>query len=102
MSVTLQVLYPVGDGTRFDHDYYTETHLTLVRHTFGAQLERVVASRIGGTPDGDAPEYHVIATLYFVDRPSLDAALKVADPVIDDIAQFTDTTPVMQVGETVG
>ena len=102
MPVTLQVLYPVGDGTRFDHDYYHASHLPMVRRYFGSNLERTLVTRISATAGGGEPAHHLIATLVFPDQAAFDAAMAVAGPVVADIATFTDTTPVMQVGEIVG
>ena len=35
MTATLQVLYPTGDGTTFDYDYYTATHFGIVETQLG-------------------------------------------------------------------
>lgn len=99
MSISLQVLYPVGDGTSFDHDYYTKTHLPLVDRHFGPHLERTLVTRISAAAGGGSAAYHVIATLVFLDRAAFDAAMAAAQPVLDDIPKFTDTTPEMQVGD---
>ncbi len=101
MSVTLQVLYPVADGTRFDHDYYTGTHLPLVAEHFGPHLHSTLVTRVTASAPGAPPEYHAIATLVFHDQGAFDAAMAVAEPVLSDIPKFTDTTPQMQVGSLV-
>ncbi|MCR9149465.1 MAG: EthD family reductase [Rhodobacteraceae bacterium] len=102
MAMTLQVIYPIAEGTRFDYDYYLETHLPLVSEHMGAHLQGATASRgvAGGAPDSPAPNY-VIATLRFADEAALTAALAVAGPVIADIPNFTDTVPQMTVGEVI-
>ena len=52
MPMTLQVLYPVGDGISFDHDYYLNTHLPLVGEHMGEHLAGASASKgLAGGPD---------------------------------------------------
>ena len=99
MTLTLQVVYPAAPGTRFDHDYYRDTHLPLVDVHMGAHLSGATASR--GLSDSEAAPFHAIATLHFADKSALDAALAVAGPVLDDIPKFTDAVPQMLVGEVI-
>ena len=43
MPVSLQVLYPVGEGTHFDHDYYANKHFEIVDNCAGEHIQsRVV------------------------------------------------------------
>ena len=52
MSVSLQVIYPIGTETHFDFDYYVGTHLPLVGEHMGSHIERtVVTIGIAGGPD---------------------------------------------------
>ena len=102
MSISLQVVYPVGDNTRFDHGYYRETHLPLVGEHMGAHIESTLVTKgIAGGPDTPAP-FHAIATIVFADSAALEAALAVAGPVLADIPNFTDSRPQMLIGEVLG
>lgn len=99
MTVSLQVLYPISDGSKFDFDYYTKKHFPLVATHMGAHTENVTASRgLAGGPDVP-PAYHAVATLTFVDMPALQAALAVAGPVLADIPNFTNSAPQMLIGQ---
>jgi uncharacterized protein (TIGR02118 family) len=101
MAVSLQVLYPVGDNTNFDHDYYTGTHLPLVGEHMGEHIESTSASKgLAGGPDVPAG-YHVVATMTFAGMDNLQAALGVAGPVLADIPNFTNTEPQMLIGEVI-
>jgi len=102
MAVTLQVLYPVGDDTTFDHAYYATTHMDLVDQHMGAHIASVQASKgLAGGPDVPAP-FHAIATIIFSDQEAMDAAMQVAGPVMADIANFTNIQPQILIGEIYG
>ena len=102
MSVSLQVIYPVGAGTRFDHEYYTGTHLPMVGSTWGEHLvSTLVTKGLAGGPE-TPPAFHAVATLLFRDQAALDAAMAKAGPLLDDIPNFTDSKPHMLIGEVVG
>jgi len=99
MAVTLQVLYPVGDGTTFDHAYYASTHMGLVGDHMGAHITSAQASKgLAGGPDTPAP-FHAIATITFADQDAMGAAMKAAGPVMADIPNFTNVQPQILIGE---
>ena len=101
MPMTLQVLYPVGDGITFDHDYYVNTHLPMVGEHMGAHLSGASASKgLAGGPDTPSG-FHVIATLTFADQAALNAGMAKAGPVVADIANFYTGAAQMMIGETV-
>ncbi|WP_417525280.1 EthD family reductase [Marinovum sp.] len=102
MALTLQVIYPATDGTRFDMDYYTDTHMPLVGEHMGAHIDEVLVTGglAGGGPGAPSP-YYAVATMTFANLDALDAALAAAPPVVADIANFTDTEPQMMVGQVI-
>ena len=61
----------------------------------------VVTKGIAGGPDVLA-SYYAIATLVFEDKSALDGALSKIDKLIADKANFTNTKPIMLIGEVVG
>ena len=101
MSVSLQVLYPVGDNTQFDYDYYTTTHIPLVGEHMGAHIDSTSISK--GLAGGlDVPAgFHAVATMIFTSMDNLQAALGVAGPVLADIPNFTNSEPKMLIGEVI-
>ncbi|MCP4818508.1 MAG: EthD family reductase [Shimia sp.] len=103
MPVSLQVLYPVGEGTTFDHDYYASTHMGLVAEHMGPHISSAQASKGlgGGGPDVPAP-YHAIATITFANQAAMDAAMAAAGPVMGDIPNFTNVQPTVMIGEVLG
>lgn len=103
MPLTLQVAYPTDNDTKFDHDYYSTTHMALVAEHMGPHLTGASASKgLGGPGPGTPTPFHAIATLTFADQAAMDAAMAAAGPVIADIPNFTDSPPHMMVGEVIG
>jgi len=101
MALSLQVIYPVGDGTTFDHDYYATNHMAIVNEHMGPHIDHVTISKgLAGGPD-TPPGFHAIATMIFADQGGLDAALAAAGPALKDIPNFTNSQPQMLVGEVI-
>jgi uncharacterized protein (TIGR02118 family) len=102
MANSVQVLYPNAEGTSFDHDYYAATHLKMVADAWGDLLDRVVVTRgVAGGPDVP-PGFHAIATLVFKSADAMQEGMGKAQPLLDDIPNFTNTTPQMLIGEVIG
>jgi uncharacterized protein (TIGR02118 family) len=102
MPVSLQVIYPVGDGTHFDHDYYVATHLPLVGEHMGPHIDSTLVTKgLAGGPDTPAG-FHAVATIVFADQDAMNAAMAKAGPVLADLPNFTNVQPAMLIGEVVG
>jgi len=102
MSHSLQVLYPITKSTNFNYDYYFGKRMAIVGENLGEYMESsVVTKGIASGPDVSAP-YYAIATLMFKDKSALDGALSRIDKPVADIANFTNTKPIMLIGEVVG
>lgn len=99
MSLSLQVIYPVADGTNFDYDYYFSTHMPLVGETIGEHVESsLVTKGIAGGP-GVPAGFYIIATLVFADQGAMDAAMANIGTAVGDIPNFTNTEPAILIGE---
>lgn len=94
------VLYPARDGAKFDHDYYNDHHIPLVKEAFtrtGLNDVQVLTGLSGG---GDAPApFVVIVNLAFRDAESMQTSLSGprAAEVMADVANFTDIQPIVQI-----
>ena len=99
MAMTVQVVYPVGEGKTFDYDYYFSTHKDLVDTHFGANgMTEGFASRgVAGGPDTPSP-FFAIFTARFPDEATMNAALAAAGPVMADLPNFTNVAPQMMIG----
>lgn len=101
MSATVQVLYPVGDDTHFDYDYYTGTHLPMVGDVWGDLLDSTLVTKgLAGGPD-TPPGHYLVASLVFNSGEAMQEALGKAGPLLEDIPNFTNTKPQMLIGETI-
>lgn len=101
MAISMQVIYPTAGGTRFDFDYYGQKHLPMVEAVIGRFLQgKLVTRGLASGPDSP-PAIHAIATMIFADQAAFDAAMAVAGPVMADIANFTDVTPEVLIGEVI-
>ncbi len=102
MPISLQVAYPVSDASKFDHDYYLESHVPLIAKHMGLHIASQVVTKGVAGGGGAATPFHAIATFVFQDQAGLDAALAAAGPVLDDVPKFTDVQPQMMIGEVIG
>lgn len=99
----MTVLYPNGDDATFDWSYYSDQHLGLVAERYGPHFakEPEVTRGVSGVPRG-AATYLASAVMYFADQQALDAAMRSGGTDIpEDIPNFTNTRPVMQIDEVV-
>ncbi|MCB1906447.1 MAG: EthD family reductase [Rhodocyclaceae bacterium] len=99
--IKVSVFYPNKPGARFDFDYYTATHLPLVRDKLGGACEGIAADKgiAGGSPDAAAP-YIAIAHLYFESVDAFNQAFgPVASDILGDIPNYTDLQPELQISE---
>jgi len=99
--IKVSVFYPNTPGARFDFDYYTNSHLPMVRDKLGAACQGVAADKgiAGGTPGAAAP-YVAIAHLYFESVEAFNTAFgAAANEILGDIPNYTDLTPDLQISE---
>jgi uncharacterized protein (TIGR02118 family) len=96
-------MYPNGPKAKFDHDYYREKHLPLIKSRMGEGLKYYAIDKglAGGAPDSLAPFVGMCHLLC----ESLDTYKASHDPhaqeIRGDIRNFTDVTPVVQISEVV-
>ncbi len=73
MSI-VTVLYPKDATSHFDHDYYLQKHIPMVKESWAEMgLTRVDLFRGTASFDGQSPAYELIGLLHF---SSLDAMMK--------------------------
>lgn len=87
----LFVTYPAGDRSRFDRDYYVQTHLPLVEKSWGAY--GLISARAFWPATKADPV--AVAILSFEDEQAIDTALVSEETaaVMADLANFTDIAP---------
>ena len=101
MAVSMQVAYPINDNTNFDHDYYVESHLAIIKENWSEHiLEMIVTKGVSGGKDIPSP-YYAIATIIFETNDEMKAAMKKGGPVFKDIGNYYNNSPIMMLGEVV-
>jgi uncharacterized protein (TIGR02118 family) len=98
--IVVSVGYPATEGSRFDLDYYLQTHTPIVRARWaGMGLENVRLIRGAGGLGGPLG-FHMTALLYFRSQADLDAALQAhGREITADIKKLTDSRPIIQLNE---
>ena len=99
----VSVTYPKQSGSFFDLDYYLHKHCTLVKTVLtplGLQDLRLLKG--AELPSGGEPVYAMTALLSFADASTFRAAMtQHSKQILDDIPNFTDMKPTMQINELI-
>lgn len=99
--ILVSVMYPGGEGTRFDLDYYLKSHMPLVSERWSALgLHDYKIVKGIGKPDGTAAPFQVMALLSFASAEAFKNAGKAhGAEIFGDIPNFTDVQPVIQLND---
>lgn len=101
--IKVSVMYPNTPGARFDHDYYRDQHMPLVKRLLGAHLSHYAVDKglAGGAPGAPAP-YIAMCHLFAASIDEFNAAMGVhGQEILADLPNFTDLKPALQVSEVV-
>jgi uncharacterized protein (TIGR02118 family) len=101
--IKLSVMYPFTDGAQFDHDYYRDVHLPMLKERMGdALLYYTIEKGLGGVEPGTPPAYIALCHLYCESVQALMAGVGPhAEEFGADVANFTNIVSVQQVSEVV-
>lgn len=102
--IRISVLCATGDGKTFDHAYYVNKHMALVRERLGGlglrrfEVDRGIA---GGAPGGPTP-YIGAGHLYFDSVEDFQKAMKPhGKELFADVPNFTNIQPQVQISEII-
>lgn len=101
--IKVTILYPNGEGKKFDMDYYTTKHFPLLKTLFGDALKANAIDKgiASGAPSTPVP-FVAIGYLYFDTLADFQNGMKTnATKIRADIPNYTDITPVIQISEVV-
>jgi uncharacterized protein (TIGR02118 family) len=96
--IKVSIMYPESAGTRFDHNYYRDNHLPLIKSRMGAALKYYTVDRelAAGAP------YVAMCHLMCDSLESYQSSMGPhAAEIKADIPKFTDRTPVTQISQVV-
>jgi len=99
--IRLTILYPYREGAKFDLQYYCDVHIPLAKQKLGAALKSAsVESGLNGGAPGQPPHYFAIGHLYFESVEAFNTAFPPHAPALGaDVVNYTDVTPLVQLGE---
>src|SRR5215469_974060 len=96
--IKVSVMYPNTPGARFDHAYYRDKHLPLVKARLGENCKYYTIDKGLG---GGSPATYVAMCHIFCD--SVEAFQAGFGPhvqeILADIPRYTDLSPVIQISE---
>ena len=101
--IKVSVMYPHSSSARFDHAYYRDKHMPLVKSRLGdACLYYTVDKGLAGGAPGSTPVYVGKCDIFFKSVDSFQTAFGPhAQEIMGDIPNYTDIQPVIQVSEVV-
>lgn len=100
-TIKVSLFYPGGGNKAFDMDYYLNKHVPMVTGLLG---EAIIGATIekglsGGSPGSEAP-YEVMGNIYFSSLESFQNSFGPnADTIMEDMKNYTDVLPVVQISE---
>ncbi len=94
-------LYPNTPGSRFDLDYYLKEHIPMVLERLGGACKGVTVDEgvAGLSPPGHAPYRVVVHFLFDSAEDFLAAFNPQAEAIGEDVENYTDIKPVIQVSK---
>ena len=101
--IKVSVMYPNIPGARFDHAYYRDKHMPLLKQRMGDACRSYTVDKglAGGTP-GSEPTYVGMCRIFCDSVESFQTAFGPhAKEIMGDIANYTDLAPVLQISEVV-
>ena len=101
--IKFTVFYPNEPGARFDHAYYAEKHMPMVRDRMGAACDHYTIDKgmNAGAPGSAAP-YVAMCHIYSASAETFQAGFGPhTTEIMADVKNYTDLTPRMQMSEVV-
>jgi uncharacterized protein (TIGR02118 family) len=101
--IKVSVLYPSDDGITFDMTYYLDKHIPMVKALLGDACKNVsVEKGLAGGEPGSAPAFTTMGYLYFESIEYFQQAFAPhANVIVDDIKNFTNAVPLMQISDII-
>lgn len=101
--IKVSVMYPNIAGARFDHEYYRDKHMPLLKSRMGEACKHYTIDK--GLTGGDSGAAAAYIGMCHVFCESISAFESVFGPhakeMMEDIANYTDLKPVIQISEVV-
>src|SRR4051794_32698957 len=101
--IKVSVMYANTPGARFDHAYYRDKHMPLLKTRLGDACRSYTVDRglAGATPGSPAP-YIGMCHIFFDSLESFQTSFAPhAKEIMGDIPNYTDLSPLIQISEVV-
>ena len=97
--IKVSVLYPNGDGHKFDMDYYCNSHMPMVKQKLGSACKGVAVEQgLGGPEPGSPAPFAAMGHLLFDSIETFQGAFGPhAETFMSDIPNFTNIAPSIQI-----
>ena len=103
--IRMSVMYPAGEGKKFDLDYYAKKHMPLVKTRWGGMglIRYEVDKGLGGGAPGSPAPFVFVGHVYFNSTDELQKAVAAhGKELFADVPNFTNIAPQVQISEIVG
>ena len=99
--IKVSVFYPNNEGSKFDIDYYCNSHIPMVRQKLGTACKgAAVEQGIAGPTPGSRPAFIAMGHIYFDSVEAFQTAFGPhAETIMADIPNYTDIQPTLQISE---
>ena len=108
----MTILYPAGEGIKFDPDYYRDHHLKLIMSLYGSSIKRFELRTVPpGAPPGvppppgapPPPKFSAAVNIWIADFDTFNANnAKHGPELVADVHNFTNSQPTIQFDEVHG
>jgi uncharacterized protein (TIGR02118 family) len=102
--IRISALYPNAEGAMFDHDYYREKHMAMVREKLTplglvrTEIDKGIADAGGGPAPMVAMGHMLFESMEVLQRAMASPAVAELGA---DVANFTNINPLMQISQVV-
>ena len=99
--IKVSVMYPNTPGARFNHEYYRDKHMPLVKARLGDACKYYTVDKgIAGGAPGAAATYVGMCHIFCDSVEAFQAGFGPhAKEIMADIPNYTDQSPVIQISE---
>jgi uncharacterized protein (TIGR02118 family) len=101
--IKISVMYPNGPDARFDVAYYRDRHMPMVKQLMGESCKSyTIDAALAPAPSSSPAPYIAVGHLYCDSLDDFQAGFGPhTRQIMADVANYTNTTPVMQFSEVV-
>ena len=99
--IKVTILYPNGEGKKFDMDYYSTKHMPMIASLLGDSLKMFSIDKgIAGRTPADPIPYLAIGYLYFDNLSAFQNSFRPhAEKIRSDVPNYTNIQPILQISE---